>query len=266
MSIRRSAEEAGWRLRVAGEEAGWSAREVAWSLEERVLWPGSDAARRALARALQALEPLGRLIQTKLVWPLSDRLDDYGTAGRTAMATVTIAAAAAAGLAGSQLAASEPGVETPAEVLASTAPVAATSSSSSTLSGVAPDFERTAAASAKAVPTTAAAAPKKAPAQVAWRFAEAFASYEVGRADEETAATFSELADETLAEALGTEPPRLPESAKVPEAKVLNVVLGERKGAELQASVSLLRLEAASELRLTLRRGEEGWRVAEVRG
>jgi hypothetical protein len=52
----------------------------------------------------------------------------------------------------------------------------------------------------------------------------------------------------------------------VPEAKVLNVVLGERQGEELEVSVSLVRMQATSELRLTLRHTPEGWLVARVLG
>ena len=43
-------------------------------------------------------------------------------------------------------------------------------------------------------------------------------------------------------------------------------MLGEREGEEVEASVSLVRLQAASELRLTLRHTPEGWQVAEVLG
>ena len=52
----------------------------------------------------------------------------------------------------------------------------------------------------------------------------------------------------------------------MPEAQVLNVVLGEQTGKEMTASVSLVRLQAASELRLTLQETEQGWRVAGVLG
>jgi hypothetical protein len=79
-------------------------------------------------------------------------------------------------------------------------------------------------------------------------------------------ASFDATATGPLADSLGTSPPRLPEGTKVPKAKVLNVVLGARQGKEVTASVSLLRLQAASELRLTLREVKKGWRVAGVLG
>ena len=245
-------------------------REAAWTVEERVLWPGSDAASNATRRALQAVEPLHRLIQTKLAWPLSDRLADYGNVARTALATTAVVAAAAAGVAGTQLASTDgSGEPSGADPMLVSASATSSSEDQSTLSGVAPDFEQTSSTTtvaAQAVPPGAAAAPSSPPAKVAWEFAQAFVQYEVGEVNEQTASTFSQVADEPLAEALAGEPPRLPESAEVPKAEVLNVVLGERKDKELEVSVSLLRLKAASELRLTLRQTPEGWQVAEVRG
>ena len=156
-------------------------------------------------------------------------------------------------------------------------PTAGTSEAQ-TLSGVPVEFDKTSSSTqpsdgsttvaAKAVSPGGkpVAAPKAEPANVALDFAQAFVRYEVGNADEDVATTFSELADAPLAEALGTDPPRLPKDQQVPEAKVLNVVLGEREGEELQVSVSLVRLQAASELRLTLRHTPEGWVVAKVLG
>ena len=61
-------------LRVSADQAGWSIREAAWGFEERVLWRGSDAAQAAVDRAGRATAPLQRLIQTRLTWPLSERL------------------------------------------------------------------------------------------------------------------------------------------------------------------------------------------------
>lgn len=274
MGIKVSADDAAWQLREAAdearlnlleaaEEARWSAREAAWRVEERVLWPATDASRSALRRALHALAPLQRLIQTKLVWPLTDRLDDYGTGARTAVATTAALAALAAGVAGAMVAA--PGSNAPEATAAAPAPLLAADSS---LQGVVPDFAADPnGGPAIPRPKTAPPAPGEAtPEQVSWRFAQAFVLYEVGRVDEKVTASFEQSATRPLAEALGTERPRLPAAGKVPEAKVLNVVLGERDGKQLAVSVSLLRLEAASELRLTLRQTPAGWRVVEVLG
>ena len=100
----------------------------------------------------------------------------------------------------------------------------------------------------------------------AWRFAEAFVLYEVGKA-EEAAPVFERIATPALAESLAESPPRLPAHVEVPEARVLNVVVGKpNEEKQVEASASLVRLEAVSELRLTLEGGKDGWRVSQVRG
>ena len=81
-----------------------------------------------------------------------------------------------------------------------------------------------------------------------------------------TAATFAAVAEKPLAQSLEQDPPRLPAGTEVPEARVMNVVLSEPDGKQIEASVSLLRLRAASELRLTLQAYPEGWQVVGVRG
>ena len=225
-------------IKLSADDARWEIREAAWSFQERVLWRASDASRAALHRAVRAAAPMQRLIQTKLVWPLSDRLDDYGTGTRTAVATLGVATDPAASLQG-----------VPPDFVAD------------------PNASATTTAAAKPAPRPAGdAGPAAPPGQVAWSFAEAFVQYEVGEVDRQAVQTFKSSATPPLASALSTNPPRLPAGEKVPEAKVLNVVLGEQAGKEMTASVSLLRLQAASELRLTLQDTEQGWRVAGVLG
>ena len=271
MRIKLSAEDAGWQIREAADDARWGVREAAWTLEERVLWRGSDAARVALRRAHRALAPLQQLIQTKLVWPLADRLDDYGMATRTAVATVGVAAAIGAGVAGATIAGSGDSATDP--VGAPLALAAQTSGTAATLEGVAPDFASdpngqaaSASASKPPAPAPAEIGPETPPNEVAMTFAEAFVRYEVGAGDEKTTESFGATASKPLATALGTDPPRLPAGTKVPEAQVLNVVLGKQVEKQMTASVSLVRLQAASELRLTLVETPQGWRVAEVLG
>lgn len=268
LGIREAADGARVGMRDAADQARWSAREAAWSLEERLLWPTADAGRSALRRAAAQLAPLQRLIQTKLVWPLGDRLDDYGTGARTALATTAALAALGAGVAGAKLAA--PGESDPERIAAAPVAAFAPQPEGASLQGVVPDFAgdpnpRTGDAARTSAPATPAGE-EPTPEQVAWRFAHAFALYEVGRLDEKVAESFAESASRSLAAALRSEPPRLPAAGKVPEAKVLNVVRGERDGGRLAVSVSLLRLQAASELRLTLRETAAGWRVVEVLG
>jgi hypothetical protein len=274
MSIRISAQDAGWQLREAAEDARWGVREAAWSFQERVLWRVSDRTRLGLRKAQRLLQPLQRLIETKLAWPLVDRLDDYGVVTRTAVATFGVTAALGAGVAGAMVAGAGAPGSSPVG-----APIAAAAQPNGapvpTLEGVPPDFASdpngTAAAAAKSgggqVAAPAQVGPATPPQDVALSFAQSFVQYEVGRGDERTTAGFAAAATKPLATSLGTDPPRLPAGTKVPQARVLNVVLGKQTGDRLTASVSLVRLEAASELRLTMiHTPKRGWRVAEVLG
>jgi hypothetical protein len=131
------------------------------------------------------------------------------------------------------------------------------------LQGVKPQFH---AGQAAAPPPAPAVKPTEKPAQVAWDFAQAFVGYEVGRSDKETESAFAATATKQLAKALQVDPPRLPASGRVPRARVLNVVLGTADKQQMSASVSLVRLRAISELRLTLTRTGDQWRIAQVLG
>ncbi|HEY6771927.1 MAG TPA: hypothetical protein VI035_05690 [Solirubrobacterales bacterium] len=250
-------------LRVSADQAGWSIREAAWGLEERFLWRGGDAARAAFERAGRSTHPLQRLIQTKLTWPLSDAYRARGRKTRGALAASAAAVALAAGGAGA-IAAIDHGSGQPAVVVSQVAPVAAVPQASDTLAlqGVTPQFEPGHAA----VPPTPAAKPTEKPAQVAWEFAVAFVAYEVGQSDKATESTFAATATKSLGKALESDPPRLPANGKVPKARVLNVVLGAANEQQVTASVSLVRMRALSELRLTLTRTGDSWRVAQVLG
>jgi hypothetical protein len=249
-------------LRVSADQAGWSIREAAWGIEERVLWRGGDAARTAFDRAGRATHPLQRLIQTKLTWPLSDAYRARGRKTRAALAASAAVVALAAGGAGA-MAGIDHGSSGPTSA-ARLAPVAAVPQASDTLAlqGVTPQFE----AGDTTVPPAPAAKPTEKPAQVAWEFADAFVGYEVGQSDKATQSTFAATATKSLAKALESDPPRLPANGKVPKARVLNVVLGDADKQQATASVSLVRLRALSELRLTLTRAGDSWRVAQVLG
>jgi hypothetical protein len=249
------------KIRVSADQAGWSIREAAWDFEERVLWRGSDAAQAALDRAGTATAPLQRLIQTKLTWPIADAYRARGGKTRAALATSAAALAIAAGGAGALTAIDHGSTQPEARALT---PVAATPHGSNTLAlqGVTPQFQ----AGETAVPLAPAAKPTEKPAEVAWEFAQAFVTYEVGRSDKATEAVFEATATKRLAKALQADPPRLPANGKVPKARVLNVVLGTSSKQQVTASVSLVRLRAVSELRLTLMRAGAQWRVAQVLG
>lgn len=250
-------------VRVSAEEAGWTIREAAWDFEEKVLWRGSDAAQEALGWAGDRLNPLQRLIQTRLTWPLSDAFHAQGTAARRTIASGAAAVALAAATIG---AISAPGEENASEPVTAATPIAAVADAGEALvlQGVTPTFAAKKEAPAPAAPP--ATKPSEPPAQVAWRFAQAFVGYEIGRSSEKTAATFAATATPPLAKALAEDPPRLPADAKVPKARVLNVVLGETTKKEITASVSLVRMRALSEARLTLTRDGDHWRVAQVLG
>jgi hypothetical protein len=248
-------------LRVSADQAGWSVREAAWGFEERVLWRGSDAARAAFERADRATQPLQRLIQTKLSWPLADVYRARGRKTRAALTTATATLALAAGAVGvisaGDHASSAPAVQPPA-------PVAAVPQSSNALvlQGVKPQFQP----GHTEVPSAPAPKPTAKPAQVAWEFANAFVAYEVGQSSKATDSAFASTAAKPLVKALEADPPRLPANGKVPKARVLNVVLGAGSKQQVTASVSLVRLRALSELRLTLTRTADEWRVTQVLG
>jgi hypothetical protein len=252
-------------LRSSADQASWSIREAAWGVEERVFWRGSDAAQAAADRAVRATFPLQRLIQTKLVWPLADAYRARGKKTRAAIAasaaTLAVAAGAAGAIKAGDHAASSPAVA-PLAPLAAGAPQA---SDTLVLKGVTPQFQPADAADAPAPPAPAPK-PTEKPAQVAWDFAQTFVVYEVGHSSKKTAVAFGDTATKQLAKALKADPPRLPASGKVPRARVLNVVLGTASKNQVTASVSLARLRAASELRLTLTREGAQWRVAQVLG
>jgi hypothetical protein len=251
------------KLRASAEDAGWTIREAAWDFEERVLWRGSDASRQALARAADVLAPLQRLIQTRLTWPLSDAWRERSARTRAAVAasaaTLAIAAAGAGAIAAPDRHSSSPPAARSAAIVGSPA---APSAKHVALQGVAPKFEPGHAP----VPARAAPKPSAPPAQVAFRFAQAFVSYEIGHSSKRTGDVFSETASKQLAKALAADPPRLPSHGKVPQARVLNVVLGAPAKNQMTASVSLVRLRAISELRLTLTKSGREWRVAQVLG
>jgi hypothetical protein len=249
-------------LRVSAQRAGWSIREASWGLEERVLWRGSDATHEALTRAGRAVAPLQKLIQTRVTWPLSDAFRARGRKTRAAIAVSSAALAIASAGAGAIVTGehSLPSGASPANT-AAVAPAPA-GTRTVVLQGVKPQFEP----GRSPVPAQPAAKPSTPAAEVAWSFAGAFVDYEVGRSGKETAQVFGDTATKPLAKALAADPPRLPAKGKVPRARVLNVVMGSATKTQVSASVSLVRLRAVSELRLTLTKTGDEWRVAQVLG
>ena len=194
-------------FRASAEDAGWSLREAAWDLEEQVLWRGSDSSRHALARASRAMLPLQRLIQTRLIWPIEDvlnersRRDAHGDRRRC-----SDPGACGGRRRGDERLESSPG-------RARHAPAASATGGTTwrqpdgALQGVTPQIPAGHAAPAPAQPPTKASAP---PEQVAWQFAQAFVGYEVGHSNKKTDAAFAATATKPLAKSLSADPPRLP--------------------------------------------------------
>ena len=259
--LRAVLDDVRWRAR-------WRAHDAAVTVEEDFVWKSADAVRDLVERTAES--PVGRgagrvrsLIDRRIVWPLTDRLSEQGDLARTAIGTAAVALAAAAAWGGATLASGGESSSTEAVAIAGVS----SGASGDTLEGVSPNFTSTQSGS-EPKPVPAEERPGDPIGRTAWDFAQAFVLYEVGKADD-AADDFERLATPALAASLGESPPRLPAEARVPEARVLNVVVGRPEDVKDQlvdASVSMVRLQAVSELRLTLKRDVKGWRVKEIRG
>ena len=168
---------------------------------------------------------------------------------------------------------SVPGQGAPAEVLQGAAPVFKPEADG----GVAKAAAGEEAPATTATTGSAASKPAEIPAaltapsgpaamKVARRFADAFVLYETGQTSAEVRDAFHETATPQLSRSLLQRPPRLPADAKVPQAKVLNVVAGPPRGGTLTVSASLLRVGVTSELRIDLQKTKDGPRVVSVLG
>jgi hypothetical protein len=285
---------AGVRMQDVFERATWPLRKFVWWLEEKVFWPVADALR---GRGEHAA-PSGVGVEAKPRKRRPDLRVAFATVGGAAVIGIGIAALVA-GFGGGGSGSTS--VSTPRIAATPSPPAAAApkqqSAKVNTLHGAAPNFQ-----SASKVTKSEAQANLQAPAQsnaqaqtqtsptaatnskpsaiptgpadetaamnTARDFAGAFVLYEVGRTNPKVKRTFAATATPALAKALKARPPRQPGSVKVPEAKVQNIVLSapQDNGRQIEASVSLLRLGALSELRLTLTQRHGTWAVSEVRG
>jgi hypothetical protein len=260
--------------------------DVAWAVEERVVWGSADALRRLARLVKRPFEEIALVGEERLVWPLQERTDHWGTplrAAATSGLVLLAAGAVAAGVVFAKGSGDNGASATPSEA-AAVAPTPAPAvtqppTDAPVLKGAAPDFtpeagggtttpaaisEATGAATATAAtaPSTgakeAAASPGPAAIEVARKFAAAFVLYETGRGnDAKVRAAFAETATPELTRSLLQRPPRLPANVKVPQAKVLNVVPGPRSGDTYTFSVSLLRVGVTSELRIEMERGPQ---------
>jgi hypothetical protein len=292
-----NADQAALRPRSTVAAATDPLRRALWAVEDRFVWEGRDALRRAFDVVRWPFEQLVWVVEQRLVWPLRERVAGWSAPARAAAGGALAAVAIGAVALGAVLATTGGGESAGRETLAATE-LSATGSSTSpsepapaepVLQGAAPvlgldgavataqapdreaageqsaegtdaSSESAAASSSKVVPAGPAAM------KVARRFAEAFVVYEVGEQPARARAAFDATAVPALAGALAKRPPRLPEKVKVPQAKVVNLVPGPRRGKAYSVSVSLLRVGVTSELRLELKKNQDGWLVTDVRG
>ncbi|HEU4944263.1 MAG TPA: hypothetical protein VFT10_03790 [Solirubrobacterales bacterium] len=260
-------------------------------------WDGVEMLRGVPDAVKWPFERLAWVVERGLIWPLGERTASWSRPLRTSGVAALALVAIGAGVLGLRLA-SDSG--TAGEVTAAApvvaAPVAAQpieetpAPAAPVLQGAAPDFKPEAdsgaskVASAAAIPAAAtpkadASTPSSSPAakaepagpaalQVARQFAGAFVLFETGVDNEEVRTVFAKTATPQLSRSLLQRPPRLPANAKVPQAKVLNIVAGPQHGETYTLSVSLLRLGVTSELRVTMERDKASgdWQVTDVIG
>lgn len=280
-------------------------RAIGWGIRERLLWPVGDLFRSIGELLKWPFQRLSWGVERRVLWPSSERLASWGLlrriAGAGALAVIAIGATAFGVFLASEeeptnqlsavshlaLADTESVVVIPAPAepaLRGTPPVfgvedgvkvtspkggkegsaasAAGGASQSDSESEGADTAEAGAAASKQKPVPAGPAATK----VARRFSEAFVFYEVGKRPERAKVIFEETAAPDLAEALIGRPPRLPVNAKVPQARVVNLVPGPRRAKTYSISVSLLRVGVTSELRLSLQKQDGVWLVTDVRG
>jgi len=271
------------RFASGGADLGrWPFERAAWALERRLLWPlqrrlagWSRPGRRAGAAALGAIGVVAILAMALTVPGGSAPREQSAEPARVAITPPAEPQPQPSKPQGPALHGAAPhfGVGNGVGVAnrqgggeSSDAEAAAGASSSG------PSAPEPAGASGEEAAATASSTGKPVPAgpaamQVAHRFADAFVFYEIGEKQARATTVFGETATEQLAEALDERPPRLPSNAKVPKAKVVNLVPGPRFGKQYTVSVSLLRVGVTSELRITLQKEKDGeWRVAQILG
>lgn len=276
---------------------------AAWAVEDRVVWGGADAAKRAFDAVKWPFERLAWAVERSLIWPLQDRTGDWDDTLRNAGLAGVVAIAIGTGVLGLLWASPDGGDPSSEQAspptrlpLASNASPAKPAKPAPLLHGAAPVFKaeaglgaaeatgaaaKTSGAKPPATAAAASAATAGEPAgpaglKVARRFADAFVLYEIGKGADKARTAFHATATPELAHSLLRRPPRLPANVEVPKAKVVNVVAGPSHGGVYPVSVSLLRVGITSELRLNMQKqgdasavGSEDnvhWQVTDVTG
>jgi hypothetical protein len=264
-------------LAAAADAVRWPFERLGWLAERRILWPlqqrlagrGPSA---PLAGAVALAAVAAAAVAVGVLWPAGGNGSPEQAAAPSRLAAVPPAPQPQTGKPqGPALHGVPPsfGVGKGAAVSQAAGGEASATGSEDSAAGpqasaeAAPTGEGAAATSSSAKPVPAGPAAMK----VARRFSEAFVFYEIGERPAQAKAVFGETATPQLATALGERPPRLPADAKVPKARVVNLVPGPRAGRAYTVSVSLLRVGLTSELRLSLQPDEHGnWKVRDVLG
>jgi hypothetical protein len=268
-----NSDSAAAHLRGALDAVRWPFERAAWVAEEKLVWPlrerlaGWSPPRRLIAGALSAIAIGAVAVGAVLVTSEDGGSGDQQRLAKVAQSTNEPPASIPDAL-------DEPSLQGAPPVLGldQAVPTAPPSSGNTASEDVVRSAEGEDASGEEAPPAASASASSEPVAagpdamKVARRFAEAFVVYEVGEQRALARKTFDETAAPALAGALAKRPPRLPEKVKVPQAKVVNIVPGPRRGKAYSVSVSLLRVGVTSELRLELRKNEGGWLVTDVRG
>jgi len=238
--------------------AKWPFERVAWAAEERVVWPlrerSAEWGRGAQAAGLAAVVAVAVGAGAFGV--------SFGKSGEAESSTAAAPASAAAALPladAAERAVARPLLDGGAPVFVPEAGVDTGRATAAEATSDASGTTATSSTTERAVPAGPAAM------RVARSFAEAFVLYEIGEQRSRAKRVFGETATPQLAKDLADRPPQLPANARVPQAKVLNIVPGPRRGRTYTVSVSLLRVGVTSELRLDLAKAKDGWSVVNVR-
>jgi hypothetical protein len=278
---------------------------AAFAVEERLVWGGADILRGIVDVLKWPFERAAWAIERGLIWPLEERTGKWNGSLRAIGLAILALFAVGAGVLGLLWASGSGGdnasqarqaaapIVTPPPATATEAPPAPKAAAEPALHGAVPDFapkanagassdasaakasNEAAAASAptpgekiSSAPGSSAVPAGPAATKVAHQFAGAFVLYEIGQNSAKVREAFAATATPQLAHALLRRPPRLPANAKVPKAKVLNLVPGPRHGDTYTLSVALLRVGVTSELRLNMERDEKTgkWQVTDALG
>jgi hypothetical protein len=253
----------------------WPFQRAAWAIERAVLWPlgerfaGRSASGRGVGAAALGALAVAAVLVGVLLLPRGSDAPQNQAATPARVAIVPQSQPQAEQPRGPVLRGATPDFDIDKGVGVSKASDGETAATESASPSSEVDAEGEAPSSKEAAATTSSEKPVPAgPAamKVARRFSEAFVFYEIGERPARAKTVFGETATPQLADALSERPPRLPADAKVPKARVVNLVPGPRAGKAYTVSVSLLRVGLTSELRLELNKRKGAWLVTDVRG